>query len=174
MPSHIATSAAALAPNPASTSEDGHTDRAWVSDAGRSSAVTPGCWRTSAWHSAMTASASSCSPCSRPLAYSWLQESLLGNSETASNTCRPAVHPRSQHIKGPVHPLRIVGVQSSSRRGMPSPAPFTISQSRRRSASNREGFEAGRQGKARSLKENYRYLSPLSSARVEEVPKVVA
>ena len=47
-PSTTGICAGASAPSPGSTSVDGHADRAWASGAGRSSAATPGCWRTSA------------------------------------------------------------------------------------------------------------------------------
>ena len=55
--------------------------RGWASDAGRSSAATLGCSRTSAWRCAMTASASSSSPCSRPPVSSWLQDASPGNCD---------------------------------------------------------------------------------------------
>src|SRR5689334_24903374 len=48
---------------------------------GRSSAPTPGFWRTGASSCAMTGSASSSSPCSRPHASSWLQDAWLANCE---------------------------------------------------------------------------------------------
>ena len=68
-------------PSPTSTSAVGRADRAWVNGAGRSSAATPGCWRTSASRCATTGSASSSRPCLRPPAYSWLQGGSHANSE---------------------------------------------------------------------------------------------
>jgi hypothetical protein len=61
----------------------------WASGAGRSSAATPGCWRTSASPCATTGSASSSSPCSRPPASSWLQAASPANSENRLSGVRP-------------------------------------------------------------------------------------
>jgi hypothetical protein len=80
-PSTIASCAGSSGPNPTSTSAASRTDPVWASGAGRSSAPTPGCWRTSASPSAMTGSASSSSPCSRPHASSWLQDASAANCE---------------------------------------------------------------------------------------------
>ena len=80
-PSPIVPSAAASAPNPASTSGLSHVVQAWASGAGRWSAATPGGWRTSAVLCATTGSASSSSHCCKAQAYSWLQAGSLGNFE---------------------------------------------------------------------------------------------
>ena len=80
-PKATATCAAALASNPAFTSGDSRAGWVWASAVGRWSAATPGCWRTSAWRCAMTGLALLCNPCSRPLAYPWLQDASLVNSE---------------------------------------------------------------------------------------------
>src|SRR4051812_13011136 len=80
-PSTTAASAASSAPSRTFTSVVGRADPDWASAAGRSSAAMPGFWRTSASPCATTGLASSCSRCSRPLVYSWLQGGLLGNSE---------------------------------------------------------------------------------------------
>ena len=79
--STIAIYVAPLLPSPASTSTVSRADRDWASDAGRSSAATPGCWRTNAWRCGMTASASSYSPCSRPPVSSWLQDASPENCD---------------------------------------------------------------------------------------------
>ena len=55
--------------------------RRQASLAPRWSAAMPGCWRTNVSRCATTGSASSCSPCSKPHAYSWLQESSPANSD---------------------------------------------------------------------------------------------
>ena len=55
--------------------------RRQASLAPRLSAAMLGCWRTNGSHCATIGSASSCNPCSRPLAYSWLQASSLESSE---------------------------------------------------------------------------------------------
>src|SRR6185312_4386962 len=80
-PSATASYAATSEPNRTSTSAASRTAPAWGSGAGRLSAATPGCWRTNASPCVTTASASSSKPCSRPLAYSWLQENSPGNRE---------------------------------------------------------------------------------------------
>src|SRR4051794_33767369 len=54
---------------------------AWADTAGRSSAPSVGCWRTSASACATTDATSSFSHCSRPDAYSWLQSGWHGNCE---------------------------------------------------------------------------------------------
>ena len=64
-----------------STSAVNRTDRDWARVAGRSSAVTPGSWKTGAWRCAMTGSASSFNRYSRPHAYSWLRLGSPVNSE---------------------------------------------------------------------------------------------
>jgi transposase len=53
----------------------------WASVAGRSSAATHGCWRTSVSPCAMTGLASSFRRCCKLLASSWLQDASLANSE---------------------------------------------------------------------------------------------
>ena len=80
-PSTIAICAASSVSRPRSTSVASHPDRDWASGAGRSSAATPGCWRTSVSPCAMTGSASSSSRCFRAHASSWLQNASLANSE---------------------------------------------------------------------------------------------
>ena len=80
-PSATASCAGRSGPSPGSTSAAGRTARGWASGAGRSSAATPGCWRTSASPCVTTGSASSSSPCSRPPVSSWLQDASPGNSE---------------------------------------------------------------------------------------------
>ena len=80
-PSTAATCAGRSGPSPGSTSAAGRTARASASDAGRSSAPTLGCSRTSAWRYATTASASSCDRYSRPPASSWLRAASPANSE---------------------------------------------------------------------------------------------
>src|SRR3954449_11056657 len=81
MPSTTATSAASSALSHRSINVVARTDPDWASAAGRSSAATPGCWRTSASPYATTGSTSSCSRCFRPHAYSWLQTASPDNSE---------------------------------------------------------------------------------------------
>src|SRR4051812_30794125 len=80
-PNTTATSAASSAPSRTFTSAVGRMDQGSASGAGQSSAAMPGCSRTGASRCATTGSASSCSRCSRPLVYSWLQGGLPGNSE---------------------------------------------------------------------------------------------
>jgi hypothetical protein len=62
-------------------SADGRMAPAWADTAGRSSARSVGCWRTSASACATTGATSSFNPCCRPDAYSWLQPGWLGNCE---------------------------------------------------------------------------------------------
>jgi hypothetical protein len=80
-PSRIAIRAAPSGPSLVSTSALNRTDRDWARTAGRSSAATPGSWRTGAWHCAMTGSASSFNRYSRPHASSWLRAGSPANSE---------------------------------------------------------------------------------------------
>src|SRR3954454_24997470 len=81
MPSPTASCAGRSGPSLASTSAASRAARGWGRGAGRSSAATPGCWRTSVWRSATTASGSSFSLCSRPPVSSWLQAASPENSE---------------------------------------------------------------------------------------------
>jgi hypothetical protein len=69
-PSGTVRSAAASGRSPASTGAANRTDRVSALGGGRSSAAWLGCWKTGAWRSATTASATSSSPCCRALAYS--------------------------------------------------------------------------------------------------------
>ena len=80
-PSTIASCAARSKLSLISTNAVSRMDRGWASGAGRSSAPTPGSWRISASHSAMTGSASSSSLCSRSPASFWLQGASLVNGE---------------------------------------------------------------------------------------------
>ena len=70
------------APCRTSTSAASRTGQAWASSVGRWSAEMPGCWRTSASPCAMTGLASSFKPCSKPYAYSWLQDVWPANCES--------------------------------------------------------------------------------------------
>src|SRR5688572_21150331 len=76
-----ASCAAPSAPGPSCTSAANRTAQAWASAVGRSSAATPGSWRTDAWRCATAARASSSSPCSKPPVSSWLQDASPGNCD---------------------------------------------------------------------------------------------
>ena len=81
MPSGTVSSAGPARSSRSSTSADGRMAPAWADTAGRSSAPSVGCWRTSASACATTDATSSFSHCCRPDAYSWLQPGWLGNCE---------------------------------------------------------------------------------------------
>jgi len=81
MPNGTVGSAGLARSNRSSTRADDHTGPAWADTAGRSSAPSVGCWRTSASACDTTGATSSFSHCCRPDAYSWLQPNWLGNCE---------------------------------------------------------------------------------------------
>jgi Transposase DDE domain len=85
MPSTTTASCAeALGPSRTSTSGGRRPAQAWAGAAGRWSAATPGCWRTSALPCATTGWGSSSKACFRPPAYSWLQAGSRRIVKTAS------------------------------------------------------------------------------------------